>query len=83
MEFEPDFGTIKTINSVALEGQCNIIGGMRSESEFTLVKICILYLHPKQEQNSSNSIVIPLLPHMLSCKTEAFMDLRTSLSVPS
>jgi hypothetical protein len=50
MDFEPDFVTIKTINSVALEGLWAIICEMRSESEFILHKICTLYLQTQQEQ---------------------------------
>ena len=50
MDFEPDFVTIKTINSVALEGLWDIICEMRSESEFILHKICTLYLQTQQEQ---------------------------------
>jgi hypothetical protein len=40
----------------------------RSESEFTLHKICILYWQHQQEQYRFNCIVIPLLSHMLSSK---------------
>jgi hypothetical protein len=65
MDIVPDFISIKSINSVALEGWCGIMGEKRTESEFTLHKICILYLQPQQEQNSFNCIAIPLLSHML------------------
>jgi len=46
---------------------------MWTESEFILHKVCILYLQPQQEQYRFNCIVIPLLSHMLSSKTEAFI----------
>jgi len=55
---------------------------MRSESEVTLHKICILYSQPQQEQYRFNCIVIPLLSHMLSSETEACIVLWNKLSVP-
>ena len=49
LDFVPDFVTIKTINSVALEGRWGSIWELRSERDITLHKICILYLQPQQE----------------------------------
>ena len=55
---------------------------MRSESDLTLHKVCILYLKPQQEQYRFNRIVIPLLSHMLSSKTGIYLTSEQAYLFP-